>query len=194
MNVNFAVNSRLATGGVGAGRSDSYISYLPAAHSFEQALIGNAVQYGVKIGFFGGDVLKLKEDCAILQPTLFPSVPRLYNRIYGTLTDKFGDATGCKKKLVDSAVSTKLANYENGKGVTHCFYDKLVFSKVKSILGGKIRVMLTGSAPIDGKVLKFLKICFCAPIVEGYGMTETCAGSLTTYPGDPEIGHVGGPL
>jgi long-chain acyl-CoA synthetase len=54
--------------------------------------------------------------------------------------------------------------------------------------------MLTGSAPIDGKVLKFLKICFACPIVEGYGMTETCAGSLTTFPDDPEIGHVGGPL
>lgn len=54
--------------------------------------------------------------------------------------------------------------------------------------------MLTGSAPIDGKVLKFLKACFCCPIVEGYGMTETCAGSLITFPQDPEIGHVGGPL
>lgn len=54
--------------------------------------------------------------------------------------------------------------------------------------------MLTGSAPIDGKVLKFLKVCFCCPIIEGYGMTETCAGSFLTYPADPEIGHVGGPL
>jgi len=54
--------------------------------------------------------------------------------------------------------------------------------------------MLTGSAPIDGKVLKFLKCCFCVPIIEGYGMTETCAGSLITLPDDPEIGHVGGPL
>lgn len=54
--------------------------------------------------------------------------------------------------------------------------------------------MLTGSAPIDGKVLNFLKGCFCCPIVEGYGMTETCGGSLTTYGNDTELGHVGGPL
>jgi len=78
--------------------------------------------------------------------------------------------------------------------VTHCFYDKLVFKKVRAILGGNVKVMLTGSAPIDGKVLKFLKTCFCVPIIEGYGMTETCAGSLITHAYDPEIGHVGGPL
>jgi len=84
----------------------------------------------MKIGFFGGNVLKLTEDCQILQPTFFPSVPRLYNKIYGKLKDRFKDATGCKKKLVDAAVSTKIANYEAGKGMTHCFYDKLVFKKV----------------------------------------------------------------
>ena len=62
------------------------------------------------------------------------------------------------------------------------------------MLGGKIRLMVTGSAPIAGEVLDFLKICFCADIIEGYGMTETCAGSFATIPFDPETGHVGGPL
>jgi len=81
-----------------------------------------------------------------------------------------------------------------GGGFNHCLYDKLVFGKVKAMLGGKVKAMLTGSAPIDGKVLNFLKVCFCCPIVEGYGMTETCGGSFTTFPSDPEIGHVGGPL
>lgn len=62
------------------------------------------------------------------------------------------------------------------------------------LLGGKVRVMITGSAPISADVLDFLKIAFCADICEGYGMTETCAGSLITFLGDPETGHVGGPL
>jgi len=146
------------------------------------------------MGFFSGDVTKIKEDCAVLQPTFFPSVPRLFNRIFGVLQEKFSEGSCLKLKLINSATTKKLANYEAGKGVTHCFYDKLVFKKIKAILGGKVRAMLTGSAPIDGKVLKFLKICFCCPIVEGYGMTETCAGSFITFPNDPEIGHVGGPL
>lgn len=146
------------------------------------------------MGFFGGDVTKIKEDCAILQPTMFPSVPRLYNRIYGVLKDTFSKATGCKAKLVASANKKKMDNYNAGRGVTHCFYDKIVFKKVRAILGGKVKVMVTGSAPIDGNVLKFLKCCFCVPIIEGYGMTETAAGSLITFVNDPEIGHVGGPL
>lgn len=54
--------------------------------------------------------------------------------------------------------------------------------------------MITGSAPIAGDVLDFLKVCFCCDILEGYGMTETSAGSFTTFYGDHQTGHVGGPL
>jgi long-chain acyl-CoA synthetase len=148
----------------------------------------------MRIGYFSGDPLKLMEDCAILQPTFFPSVPRLYNKIYGKLIDKFKEATGIKGSLINTAVSSKLAKLQSGGGFTHCLYDKIVFNKVKAMLGGKVKVMLTGSAPIDGKVLNMLKICFCCPIIEGYGMTESSGGSLTTFPDDPETGHVGGVL
>ena len=55
-------------------------------------------------------------------------------------------------------------------------------------------MMVTGSAPISKDVLDFLKICFCCPISEGYGLTETTAGSCTTNFGDPTSGHVGGPV
>lgn len=54
--------------------------------------------------------------------------------------------------------------------------------------------MVTGSAPISAEVLNFLKVCFCAPIHEGYGQTESSAASCITSAFDPEAGHVGGPL
>jgi long-chain acyl-CoA synthetase len=173
---------------------DCYISYLPAAHSFEQCIFAMSCITGLKAGFFAGNVLKLTEDIAVLKPTLFPSVPRLFNRIYGKILDGTKAATGIKGWLVNKAIASKLANLKAGAGVTHGFYDKVVFKKMKAILGGNVKVMITGSAPISGEVLDFLKICFCCPITEGYGMTETMAGSCLTFPDDPQTGVVGGPL
>jgi len=92
------------------------------------------------------------------------------------------------------AIEAKLLQHKNGEGLVHEKFDEAIFAKMKGILGGKVRMMLTGSAPIAPDTLDFLKIAFCAEITEGYGMTETCAGSFVTFPGDPETGHVGGPL
>lgn len=86
---------------------DCYISYLPAAHSFEQATSAMSLVFGMKTGFFGGDVLKLTEDMQILKPTFFPSVPRLFNRIYGKIQDNIKAATGMKGYLVQQAISGK---------------------------------------------------------------------------------------
>jgi long-chain acyl-CoA synthetase len=121
-------------------------------------------------------------------------VPRLFNKIYGTITEKFKEATGCKGWLIRKALETKMENYKAGEGVTHKFYDALVFNKIKAILGGNVRLMITGSAPIAAEVLEFLKICFCAPICEGYGMTESAGGSFMTHPDDNQPGIVGGPM
>lgn len=78
--------------------------------------------------------------------------------------------------------------------MVHACYDKLVFNKMKARLGGQVRFMITGSAPIDQTVLEYLKVCFCCPFLEGYGLTETSGGSSVTLPNDPVTGHVGGPL
>lgn len=79
--------------------------------------------------------------------------------------------------------------------VNHCFWDKTPFIKnPKNLLGGRVRVMLTGSAPLSGEVIDFMKIIFGCPLIEGYGMTETSAGSCITDPLDGTSGHVGGPV
>jgi len=149
---------------------------------------------GMKCGFYAGNTLKLTEDIAKLSPTVFPSVPRLYNKIYGKIKDGLATKTGVISWLANKGVNAKLYNLKNGGGFTHKFYDKIIFKKMKAILGGQVRLMITGSAPIAGDVLDFLKICFSAPICEGYGMTETCAGSVITFMDDPQTGIVGGPL
>ena len=67
-------------------------------------------------------------------------------------------------------------------------------NKFRAIMGGNVRLMVTGSAPISVEVLNFLKVCFCCPILEGYGQTESSAASCITLPNDRKAGHVGGPL
>jgi len=121
-------------------------------------------------------------------------VPRLYNKIYAVLKTKMAGGGGCKSWLATHAVDTKLSYLQKNACYTHGCYDKLIFKKVKASLGGNIRMMISASAPIDKQVLEFFKVCFCCPVLEGYGLTETSGGASCTWANDPISGHVGGPL
>lgn len=170
------------------------ISYLPYPHSFEQILSFMSVVFRYKIGYYQGDPLKLTEDCAMLKPTMFPSVPRLYNKIYQKLQAGVAAAKGIKGCLVNMGLSAKTKATNRTGATTNGCYDAIIFKKMKAILGGRVSVMITGSAPIDKDVLKFLKVCFCCPFLEGYGLTESSAASSITRKDDPIVGHVGGPI
>lgn len=174
-------------------QSDIMVSYLPYPHSFEQIMTMTAFICGFKIGFFSGDPVRLLEDCSKLHPTLFPSVPRLYNRIFGILNAKIREAGCCKKWIATKALKAKLKTFASG---TACYKSKwdFAFKKFRAALGGEVRYMITGSAPIDKQVLDFFKCCFSCPLIEGYGLTETSGGSSITWESDPTGGHVGGPI
>ena len=104
------------------------------------------------------------------------------------------DTLGVKGWLIKKAIQSKIYNYNKGKGLTHFAYDNMIFNRMKPVLGGRVRMMITGSAPIPHEVLDFLKVCFCVPIIEGYGLTESCGISTSTALTDAHSGHVGGPL
>lgn len=91
-------------------------------------------------------------------------------------------------------MSSKLSNYHANAEYTHGCYDFLVFKKIKALLGGEVKIMATGSAPIDKEVLAFLKVAFAVPIIEGYGLSETAAAATSTAYEDPVLSHVGGPM
>ena len=79
---------------------DVHISYLPMPHVFEKLCFCSMICNGCRIGLFAGNVLKLKEDLAELRPTFFPSVPRLFSRMYDVINGMFREATGVKKSLI----------------------------------------------------------------------------------------------
>lgn len=108
------------------------------------------------------------------------------------MNQRIGELTGLKAKLAKKAIKSKLEKLEKTGDPTSTFYDKIVFKKFRAAMGGRVRFMLTGSAPISKEVLNFLKIAIGVPIFEGYGQTETTACSCLTDSEDGTAGHVGG--
>jgi long-chain acyl-CoA synthetase len=175
--------------------NDVHISYLPLAHQFERLTMASLLAHGGCAGFSRGNPLVLLEDIEVLRPTTFAGVPRLYNRLYDKVMTMVNSGSPLKRWLFHTAYAAKVSNLRATGVVTHSVYDRLVFSKVAARLGGRVRIMVTGSAPIADNVLEFLRVAFSCHVVEGYGQTEaTCASSLT-MPGDNRaFGNVGTPL
>lgn len=153
---------------------------MPLAHIYGRVVDTNATYSGCKIGYFRGDVALLMEDIQELRPTFFPTVPRLLNRIYTKIVASTIEAPGLVGALSRRAVAAKLANLEAGKGVHHPLWDRLIFNKIKMALGGRVEVVLTGSAPIAKEILNFIRIAFSCVVAEGYGATEGMATATIT--------------
>ncbi|NWX66899.1 ACSL5 ligase, partial [Promerops cafer] len=172
--------------------SDVAISYLPLAHMFERVVQAVVYSCGAKVGFFQGDIKLLTDDMKTLKPTLFPVVPRLLNRVYDKIQS--GANTPVKQCLLKLAVFMKMAEIKQGIIRNDSIWDKLVFKKVQETMGGRVRIMVTGAAPISPSVLTFLRAALGCQIFEAYGQTECSAGSTFSMPGDWTTGHVGAPL
>jgi len=98
-----------------------------------------------------------------------------------------------KESIFKTAYAAKQDGLKEGY-LTHAVWDSVVFSSVREKLGGNVRLMITGSAPLSTTVMEFLRICFSCPVIEGYGQTETSGGATTTLPDETELGNVGIPI
>ncbi|KAK9691893.1 hypothetical protein RND81_09G226900 [Saponaria officinalis] len=172
--------------------TDVYMSYLPLAHIYERVNQITSVYYGVAVGFYQGDNLKLMDDMLELRPTIFCSVPRLYNKIYAGIINAVKSSGGLKEKLFYAAYNSKKQAIMNGR-TPSAIWDKLVFNKIKAKVGGRVRFMASGASPLSPDVLDFLKVCFGCQVIEGYGMTESSCAITSMEPGDILSGHVGSP-
>lgn len=171
---------------------DVTISYLPLAHMFERIVQFVVYTCGAKVGFFQGDIRLLADDMKTLQPTVFPVVPRLLNRIYDKVQNEA--KTPFKKFLLNLAITSKFNEVKRGVIRRNSVWDKIIFSRIQANLGGKVHIMVTGAAPISSSVLTFLRAALGCPVFEAYGQTECTAGCTFTLPGDWTPGHVGVPL
>lgn len=97
------------------------------------------------------------------------TVPWILNRVYDGIQAKLKQGNFLAKKLFEIALEAKLYNYWNFGVLKHPIWDRLVFSKVWKVLGGEIKQMCVGGAPMDKNILEFLRVVFSVPIIEGYG-------------------------
>ncbi|KAF3448699.1 hypothetical protein FNV43_RR09412 [Rhamnella rubrinervis] len=178
-------------------QKDVYLSYLPLAHIFDRVIEELFILHGASIGFWRGDVKLLIEDIGELKPTIFCAVPRVLERIHSGLTQKISSGGILKKSMFNLAYTYKHHNLVKGKKYNDAapICDKIVFNKIKQGLGGNVRLILSGAAPLSTHVEAFLRVVSCAHVLQGYGLTETCAGTFVSLPHEMGmLGTVGPPV
>ncbi|XP_047983121.1 long chain acyl-CoA synthetase 9, chloroplastic [Salvia hispanica] len=191
----------------GLGQDDVYLAYLPLAHILELAAenimpaIGSSIGYGSPLTLTdtSNKIKKgTKGDASVLMPTLLAAVPAILDRVRDGVRKKIDATGGLPKTLFDLAYSRRLSaingSWFGAWGLERFLWDLLVFRKVRAILGGRIRFILSGGAPLSADTQRFINICLGAPIGQGYGLTETCAGGTFSEYDDPSVGRVGAPL
>jgi long-chain acyl-CoA synthetase len=177
----------------------SIFMFLPLAHVLARITQFTALQLGGTIIYWQRDPGRLLEDLAETGPTHFPSVPRVFEKIHARAAAGVEEAAAPKRSLFRWALASGAAMREcerrGGRPgallrARHALADRLVLSKVRGLFGGRLQLALTGAAPIGREALEFFDACG-VPILEGYGMTETCAAATLNTPAARRLGTVG---
>jgi long-chain acyl-CoA synthetase len=181
--------------------SDTGFTFLPLGHVLQRICSYRNLWEGTP-GAFARGLDTVAEDIASARPSVVASVPRIFEKIYAKIHDQAAAGSPAKQKIFAWAVKTGKAARalaREGKPVPPALAaqarlaDKLVFSKLRDKLGGRIRIFVTGGAPISRDILEFFdaaNIC----ILEGWGMTETCAAGTANLPDQMKFGSIGRPV
>jgi long-chain acyl-CoA synthetase len=177
---------------------DVMLLYLPLAHNFGRCLTLLGAHIGYTIAFCP-DPYAVGDALPAVRPTVFPSVPRVYEKVHTAVRAKFDEATGAKRRLIDWAldVGVKVSKLrEAGRSVPpllalqHKVAGRLVYAKVKSRLGGNLRIGVSGGAPLAKEIIEFFA-ALDVIILEGYGLTECTTGATINRPTCYRFGSVG---
>jgi len=172
--------------------------FLPLAHALARVTQLVALDVGGTLAFWSGDSARLIEDLAETRPTHVPAVPRVFEKVHTRALARSEDGNRATKALFGWAVGAgrTFREAERTGGVSplvraqHALADRLVLSKVRGLFGDRIQLALTGAAPIAQEVLEFFDACGVL-VLEGYGMTETCAAATLNTVEELRFGTVG---
>jgi len=189
-------------------RPDSvYLAYLPLAHIMELSVEVTCFAVGCKVGYGSPGTITptapkmlqtdppQKGDAMALAPTIFVAAPAVLDRVLIAIKAKFGAASAFIQRRIDAALASGFYNYDHGGVGAHWSYliGPMAFKKAQALLGGKVEIMLTGSAPLGVEVQKWVQTVFCCRVRQGYGLTETCAATCIALASDNTTSCVGPP-
>lgn len=177
---------------------DTALSFLPLSHSLERMVLYKYLYSGVTVAF-AESLETIKRDLLAVRPTVMSGVPRVYEKVHARVLESVSQASSIRQLLFRWALQVGRLRSNaslSGKSIPlhvrfqHFFADRLVFSKIRSVTGGRLREIISGGAPLGDETAEFF-FAIGLPITEGYGLTET-APVLTVNPkGRWKIGTVG---
>ena len=180
---------------------DVVLLFLPMAHSYARLAHQTASHRGATLALVA-DVARVPEALAAVRPTVLPAVPRVYEKVHANTLGEIERAGGLRGRIglwalgVGARVSRARrdgASVGVVLGLEQRLAERLVFRKVRERLGGRLRVGVSGAAPLSVDVMEFFH-ALGVPVIEGYGLTETASSATVNAPGDFRIGTVGRPV
>jgi long-chain acyl-CoA synthetase len=176
--------------------------YLPLAHSFALLIQLGSFDLGATIAYWEGDPNKIVPNLGELKPTYFPSVPRIFEKIYTAANSGMEKEGGLKKVIFDWSIKTGKKVRETERAGRkpgfllqrqYAFADKKVLSKIRGLFGGNLRLAVSGAAPINPDILRFFDAAGVL-VVEGWGMTETSTAATIASEDSFKFGTIGKPF
>jgi long-chain acyl-CoA synthetase len=183
------------------GEDDLQLLWLPLAHSFGKVLLAAQLACGF-VSAVDGRVDKIVANTALVKPTFMAAAPRIFEKAHARIFTAAQQHGGLQAKLFDRAFEVGLdvdrrrrAGQDVGVStrMQRKLFDRLVFSKVRQVFGGRIRFFVSGSAPLNREIAEWFHAAGLL-ILEGYGLTETAGGGFINRPDDYRLGTVGLPF
>jgi long-chain acyl-CoA synthetase len=177
---------------------DVLLLYLPMAHNFGRLMHLSGPYVGCTVAFCS-DPYAVGDALLVVKPMVFPSVPRVFEKIHTTAVARLDSATGFQRRLIDwaldvgrqvSALRQRRQPVPRPLALQHRLADRLVYSKVKARLGGRLRIGISGAAPLAVEILEFFHALDIL-IVEGYGLTECTSAATVNRKNSFKFGTVG---
>jgi long-chain acyl-CoA synthetase len=183
------------------GEDDLQLLWLPLAHSFGKVLLAAQLACGF-VSAVDGRVDKIVDNAAVVKPTFMAAAPRIFEKAHARIVTTARQQGGVKAKLFEKAFAVGLDVDRRRRGghrsgplmrLEYKLFDRLVFSKVRQVFGGRIRFFVSGSAPLNREIAEWFHAAGLL-ILEGYGLTETAGGGFINRPDHFKLGTVGLPF